>query len=149
MSITVSMRSARSQDMAVCANIFNDWIDQTEWMPRVHTRDDIVKHYEDDEKMKRNTIVAVDGSRVRGFMTISRDGFLTALYVEQASRNQGIGGLLLARAKRELSPEVNLYTFQANAGAQKFYQRHGFVEINRTTGDNEENLPDILMEWRE
>jgi ribosomal protein S18 acetylase RimI-like enzyme len=149
MSITVSMRSARSQDMAVCAGIFNDWIDQTEWMPRVHTRDDVVKHYEADEKMKRNTIVAVDGARVRGFMTISRDGFLTALYVEEASRNQGIGGLLLARAKRELSPEVNLYTFEANEKAQAFYKRHGFVEINRTTGDNEENLPDILMEWRE
>jgi ribosomal protein S18 acetylase RimI-like enzyme len=149
MSITVSMRSARSQDMAVCAGIFNDWIDQTEWMPRVHPHDDVVKHYEEDEKMKRNTIVAVDGARVRGFMTISRDGFLTALYVEEASRNQGIGGLLLARAKRELSPEVNLYTFQANEKAQAFYTRHGFVEVNRTTGDNEENLPDILMEWRE
>ncbi len=149
MSITVSMRSARSQDMAVCAGIFNDWIDQTEWMPRVHPREDVVKHYEEDEKMKRNTIVAVDGARVRGFMTLSRDGFLAALYVEEASRNQGIGGLLLARAKRELSPEVNLYTFQANEGAQNFYKRHGFVEINRTTGDNEENLPDIMMEWRE
>jgi ribosomal protein S18 acetylase RimI-like enzyme len=149
MSITVSMRSARSQDMAVCAGIFNDWIDQTEWMPRVHSRDDVVKHFEDDEKMKRNTIVAVDGSRVRGFVTLTREGFITALYVEQASRNQGIGGLLLARVKRELSPEINLYTFQANEAAQKFYKRHGFVEINRTTGDNEENLPDILMEWRE
>jgi hypothetical protein len=90
MSITVSMRSARSQDMAVCAGIFNDWIDQTEWMPRVHSRDDVVKHFEDDEKMKRNTIVAVDGSRVRGFVTLTREGFITALYVEQASRDQPV-----------------------------------------------------------
>ncbi len=149
MSTTVSLRSARSQDMAVCAGILNDWIDATEWMPRVHSHADVVKHYADDEKIKRNTIVAVDGARVRGFMTLSRDGFLTALYVEQASRNQGIGGLLLARAKRELSPEINLYTFQANERAHAFYKRHGFVEINRTTGDNEENLPDILLEWRE
>lgn len=149
MSITVSMRSARSQDMAVCAAIVNDWIDQTGWMPRVHSREDVVKHYEDDEKMKRNTIVAVDGARVRGFVTLTRDGFINALYVEAASRNQGIGGLLLQRVKRELSPQVNLYVFQANDKAQRFFARHGFVEINRTTGDNEEDLPDTLMEWRE
>jgi ribosomal protein S18 acetylase RimI-like enzyme len=149
MSITVSMRSARSQDMAVCAGILNDWIDATAWMPRIHSHDEVVKHYEDEVKIKRQTIVAVDGTRVRGFVTLSRDGFITALYVEEASRNQGIGSLMLARAKRELSPQINLYVFQANEQAQTFYKRHGFVEINRTTGDNEENLPDILMEWRE
>jgi ribosomal protein S18 acetylase RimI-like enzyme len=74
---------------------------------------------------------------------------VTALYVERASRGQGIGGLLLEKAKRELLPEVSLYVFQDNIGAQKFYAKHGFVEINRTTGDNDENLPDILMEWRD
>ncbi len=149
MSITVSLRNARSQDMAVCAAIHNDWIDATDWMPRVHSREDVLKHYQAEEMTKRHTLVAVDGSRVRGFITLSPDGFVTALYVEEASRNQGIGGLLIERAKRELTPEINLYTFQANTLAQKFYARHGFVEINRTTGDNEENLPDILMEWRE
>ena len=149
MSITVSMRAARSQDMAVCAAIVNDWIDQTGWMPRVHTHGDVVKHYEDDEKIKRNTIVAVDGARVRGFVTLTRDGFITALHVEEASRNQGIGALLLQRVKRELSPQINLYIFQANEKAQRFFARHGFAEINRTTGDNEEDLPDTLMEWRE
>jgi ribosomal protein S18 acetylase RimI-like enzyme len=149
MSITVSLRNARSQDMAVCAAIHNDWIDATDWMPRVHSREDVLKHYQAEEMTKRHTLVAVDGSRVRGFITLSPDGFVTALYVEEASRNQGIGGMLIERAKRELTPEINLYTFQANTLAQKFYTKHGFVEINRTTGDNEENLPDILMEWRE
>jgi ribosomal protein S18 acetylase RimI-like enzyme len=149
MSIAITMRSARSQDMAVCAGILNDWIDATDWMPRVHSREDVVGHYQNEVMTKRQTIVAVDGSRVRGFVTLTQDGFVTALYVEEASRNKGIGGLLLQRAKRELSPQVNLYTFAANTGAQAFYARHGFVEINRTTGDNEENLPDILLEWRE
>jgi ribosomal protein S18 acetylase RimI-like enzyme len=149
MSINISLRSARSQDMAVCAAMVNDWIDATDWMPRVHPHAEVVKHYESEVATKRQTIVAVDGSRVRGFVTMTPDGFVTALHVEAASRDQGIGGLLLERAKRELSPEVNLYSFQANEKANAFYQRHGFAEINRTSGDNEENLPDILMEWRE
>jgi ribosomal protein S18 acetylase RimI-like enzyme len=148
MSVTISLRNARSQDMAICAAILNDWIDATDWMPRVHSHADVVKHYESEVATKRHTLVAVDGSRVRGFVTMTPDGFVTALYVEAASRNQGIGGMLLERAKRELSPEVNLYTFEANEKARAFYARHGFAEINRTTGDNEENLPDILMEWR-
>lgn len=149
MSVAITLRNARSQDMVVCAGILNDWIDATDWMPRVHTHEDVVKHYQNEVATRRQTLVAVDGARVRGFVTMSKDGFVTALYVEKASRNQGIGGMLLERAKRELSPEVNLYTFQANEQARAFYQRHGFTEINRTTGDNEESLPDILMEWRE
>ena len=149
MSVTIALRNARSQDMAVCAAILNDWIDASDWMPRVHAHEDVVKHYQTEVATRRQTLVAVDGARVRGFLTMSKDGFVTALFVEQSSRNQGIGSMLLERAKRELSPEVNLYTFQANEQARAFYQRHGFTEINRTTGDNEENLPDILMEWRE
>jgi ribosomal protein S18 acetylase RimI-like enzyme len=149
MSTTITMRAARSQDLAVCAGILNDWIDATNWMPRVHSHEAVVGHYQNEVMAKRQTIVAVDATRVCGFVTMTKDGFVTALYVEEASRNQGIGGLLLQRVKRELSPHVNLYTFEANTAAQAFYARHGFVEINRTTGDNEENLPDILLEWRE
>jgi ribosomal protein S18 acetylase RimI-like enzyme len=149
MSQTISMRNARSQDMAVCAGFVNEWIDATDWMPRMHSPEAVVKHYQSEVATKRQTIVAVDASRVRGFVTMTPDKFVTALYVEQASRGQGIGGLLLERAKRELSPEVSVYVFQNNVGALKFYAKHGFVEINRTSGDNDENLPDILMEWRE
>jgi ribosomal protein S18 acetylase RimI-like enzyme len=149
MSQIITMRNARSQDMAVCAAIVNEWIDATDWMPRVHSYEDVVKHYQTEVATRRQTIVAVDASRVRGFVTITPDKFITAIYIERASRGLGIGGLLLERAKRELSPEANLYVFQNNLRAQNFYAKHGFVEINRTTGDNEENLPDILMEWRE
>jgi ribosomal protein S18 acetylase RimI-like enzyme len=148
MSITVTVRQALSQDLVACAAILNDWIDETEWMPRLHSREDVTKHYTGEVATKRQTFVAVDGSRVCGFLTMAADGFLTALYVERRSRKLGIGHLLVERAKRENPEEITLYIFQANILAQAFYQRQGFVEVNRTTGDNDENLPDILMEWR-
>jgi ribosomal protein S18 acetylase RimI-like enzyme len=135
--------------MAVCAGILNDWIDTTGWMPRIHTHDDVVKYYQTEVAARRQTLVAVDGARVRGFISMLPDHFVTALYVEQTSRSLGIGSMLLDRAKRALSPDIKLYTFQANVKAQAFYARHGFVEINRTTGDNDEGLPDVLLEWRE
>jgi hypothetical protein len=43
---------------------------------------------------------------------------------------------------------LRLWTFASNAGAQRFYERHGFVETRRTDGrDNEERAPDILYVW--
>ena len=147
MSITVSVRAARSQDMVACAEILNAWIDETPWMPRLHDPEGVVKHYRTEVAANRRTLVAVVESAIVGFATLSRDGFITALYVAPKFRRKGIGGLLLSRAKTELGAEARLWTFQANLASQAFYARHGFVESNRTSGDNEEGLPDILLEW--
>jgi len=67
------------------------------------------------------------------------------LYVEPALTGRGIGAGLLAIAKRERPDGLRLWTFASNTGAQRFYERHGFVEARRTDGrDNEERAPDIL-----
>lgn len=50
---------------------------------------------------------------------------------------RGIGTLLMERAKAQLGSPVRLYTFQANAGARRFYERHGFRAI--TPGDGSGN----------
>lgn len=42
-------------------------------------------------------------------------------------------------------PVVKLHCFQANSGARRFYERHGFqAEAFGDGSGNEENLPDIL-----
>jgi len=67
--------------------------------------------------------------------------------VDPALVNQGIGTLLLAHAVRTLALPIRLYTFQANAGARRFYERHGFVPVEFTDGQaNEERCPDVLYE---
>ena len=44
---------------------------------------------------------------------------------------------------------LELWTFQINATAQRFYERHGFVAVDRTDGSaNEEREPDIRYRWR-
>lgn len=43
---------------------------------------------------------------------------------------------------------LRLWTFVSNQGAQRFYQRHGFQEAERTDGArNEEGAPDIQYQW--
>ena len=70
--------------------------------------------------------------------------------VDPALVNQGIGTLLLAHAVRTLALPIRLYTFQANAGARRFYERHGFVPVEFTDGQaNEERCPDVLYELQD
>src|SRR3954464_1878169 len=67
------------------------------------------------------------------------------LYVAPAMTGRGIGAQLLSVAKRERPGELRLWTFASNTAAPRFYERHGFVEMDRTDGqDNEEPALDIL-----
>jgi GNAT superfamily N-acetyltransferase len=62
---------------------------------------------------------------------------------------KGIGSVLLAHAIGTLARPIRLYTFQQNVGARRFYERHGFLAIEFTEGeDNEEKCPDVLYELR-
>jgi GNAT superfamily N-acetyltransferase len=95
--------------------------------------------------------VAVEGSVIVGMMALSRDdvyGWIDQLYLHPEAVGRGIGSRLLEKAKAELKPPIRLYTFQANQGARRFYERHGFKPIAFTDGSgNEEGCPDVLYEW--
>jgi len=97
------------------------------------------------------TVATLDGDIV-GMMALKRDdtvGWIDQLYVRPDVVGQGIGTLLLERAKTELGPPIRLYTFQANEGARRFYERYGFVAIAFGDGSkNEERCPDVCYEWR-
>jgi GNAT superfamily N-acetyltransferase len=86
-------------------------------------------------------------SEVAGILVL--DGhWLDQLYVEPTITGRGVGSKLVGLAKRERPDGLRLWTFASNAGAQRFYERHGFVAICRTDGrDNEEGAPDILYVW--
>lgn len=70
------------------------------------------------------------------------------LYVDPAWTGAGIGSQLLDFAKSRRPQGLHLRTFQANEGARRFYERHGFVAVGATRGDNEEGAPDVRYAWR-
>lgn len=141
------IRPAKLEDMRACAAIFNRWVDETPWMPRVHDHDDVVRHYEASVFPTCDVRVAEREGKVCAFMALSADKFVSALYADRGSRSTGVGRRLLGAAKEEVPDQLRLWTFVANEGAQRFYAREGFVEVRRTDGDNEEGLPDILLQW--
>lgn len=92
-------------------------------------------------------LAALDGVAV-GFVVVG-EGWVDHLYVDPLAQNAGVGSRLLAHAKARQPQGLRLWVFQANAGAQRFYVRHGFMLERRTDGrDNEEGLPDALYIWR-
>lgn len=94
----------------------------------------------------RETIVARVDDAVAGFMTRREDEIL-CLYVARDARCLGIGAALIGQAQRA-RPKLALWSFAENRAARRFYARNGFSETGGTSGDNEEGLPDIRLEWR-
>lgn len=73
---------------------------------------------------------------------------LEHLYVAPELRGRGLGDELVALAKRRRPEGLELWTFQANGPARRFYARHGFVEVELTDGaGNEEREPDARLVW--
>lgn len=97
------------------------------------------------------TVVVLDGAVV-GVSAVSHSSecsWIDQMYVEPSLVGQGIGSTLLEHALGNLPRPVRLYTFQANVGARRFYERNGFDIVKFTDGqDNEEHCPDVLYELR-
>lgn len=74
-------------------------------------------------------------------------GWVDQLYVDPAHIGRGFGTELLNLAKSRRPAGLQLWTFEANIGAHRFYERHGFVRTAATTGDNEEGAPDVRFGW--
>jgi GNAT superfamily N-acetyltransferase len=87
-----------------------------------------------------------DGGEPVGLLVLDEE-WVDQLYVEPGLTGRGIGTELIELAKRRRPAGLRLWTFESNAGAQRFYERHGFRATDRTEDDNEEGVPDILFVW--
>lgn len=81
-------------------------------------------------------------------LLLLEESWVHSLYVAPDRTGQGIGTVLLDLAKSRRPRGLGLWVFESNTGARRFYARHGFVELRRTDGkDNEEHQPDIELAW--
>lgn len=144
--MTLVLRSARTTDAGRTGAILSGFIDETDWMPRIHSRAQDLAHVGD--LIDRGWVRVVEyRGQIAGFL--ARDGqVIQSLYVDMACRGRALGGHLLAEAKAQ-SDVLTLWTFEANLAAQRFYLKHGFVEQSRSDGaGNDVGLPDIEYMWR-
>ncbi|NDW44959.1 GNAT family N-acetyltransferase [Ruegeria sp. PrR005] len=143
--MTALLRPGLPCDAAATGEILYAFARDTDWMPLLHCRDETEMFC--GVMIARGWVtVAVLHGRVAGF--IARDGGeICSLYLARKAQGRGLGARLLQQAQHS-AEQLELWTFQANAGARRFYERHGFRETQRTDGSrNDERLPDIRYEW--
>jgi aspartate-semialdehyde dehydrogenase len=134
---------AFSEDCARIAKILGNALRSHPWMPIVHTREEDLAFIRDTVLPLEDVTVAVVDAQIAGFIAV-KDDWINQLYLDPGATGRGIGSALLEHVLDKL-PVARLFCFQANTGACRFYERHGFVAIAETDGaGNEEHLPDIF-----
>lgn len=114
--------------------------------PSVHDDDDVRGWVRDVLVPTGGVWLAVEGDDVVGFLALA-PGWVEHLYLDPDRTGEGIGTRLLDHAKAQQPDGLDLWAFQSNTGARRFYERHGFVAVDETDGDNEEGAPDVRYRW--
>ncbi|MEO8328836.1 MAG: GNAT family N-acetyltransferase [Candidatus Nanopelagicales bacterium] len=125
--------------------------DALPWIGPLHTPDEDLAYFSRLVNEQQSTVAQLSG--VVAGISAYKDGWLNQLYVSPDSQGRGLGTELLHNVMNEHRRQhptepLWLWTFQANAGARRFYERHGFVSVEFTDGAaNEEREPDVRYEW--
>lgn len=76
-----------------------------------------------------------------------RSGYLRLIGVYPARRGAGAGALLLAAVEAAVGDDLVVLVADFNAGAQRFYERHGYREVGRLPGYVLPEVEEIIY-WR-
>ena len=114
--------------------------------PPVHTDDGIREWFASVVVPDRDLwIITHDDLPVA--LLVLDDGWVNQLYVDPQWTGRGLGSVLIGLAKERSPKHLDLWAFQSNIAALRFYERHGFVSIGTTDGENEERAPDVHYRW--
>jgi GNAT superfamily N-acetyltransferase len=140
------IRRATPDDADSVGRVFVRARDRMAYLPRIPEQD---RSWLGGMFVERDQIwIAHEDEAIVAFAGVNR-GWLTHLYVDPEAQNAGVGTALLDHAKRLEPGGLQLWVFQKNDGARRFYERHGFRLVRLTDGaDNMEQEPDALYEWR-
>ena len=115
--------------------------------PLVHADAEVRRWFSEVVLPEREVWVIGGGASGPAGLPVLEGEWVDQLYVDPARTRQGIGSELLEVAKQQRPAGLDLWVFQSNERAIAFYERHGFHEVDRTDGDNEEGAPDLRLHW--
>lgn len=147
-SAAPSIRRAKPADAGAIADVFLTSFYATYTFPLAHDDDEVRGWIASHVVPDLETWVAQLDDRIVAFLALG-DAGVDQLYVHPDAHGRGIGSELVELAKQRRPGGLELYTFQVNARARRFYERHGFVVAALGDGSgNEEGQPDLLYRWR-
>lgn len=146
-SSALNIRRLALDDMDAAARVHRAAFDHAlPWLTGLHTPDEDRWFYRERMFAACTLWGAHDGETLSGVIAF-RDDWIEQLYVLPDAQGCGIGGALLEIAKQG-AERRQLWTFQRNARARRFYEVRGFVAVEQTDGSrNEEKEPDVRYLW--
>ena len=142
-----TLRRAAGDDADAIAAVFCASFRLLSFLPELHTVAEdrwfianvILKNCE--------VIVAEDDSGIVSFLALQGEE-VRLLYTRPDRIGETAGTQLIEAAKESEVGALELWCFQANARACRFYEARGFFAIRFTDGEeNEEKTPDIRYRW--
>jgi putative acetyltransferase len=116
------------------------------FLPDLHTPEEDQVYFRDHLFPANDVWVAEQDGALVGYAARG-DGWLNQLYVHPGHQGEGIGDALLAEAMTGVDA-LQLWAFQQNTRARRFYENRGFVLAELTDGaGNEEKTPDARYVW--
>jgi GNAT superfamily N-acetyltransferase len=139
------IRRATPDDAPAISGVFVRAREEMAYLPRIpeHDRPLLGRRF----LARAELWVAEEAGCIVGFAGVSGNE-LTHLYVDPPAQNRGVGTALLDQVKSLRAEHLELWVFQKNEGARRFYERHGFELVELTDGaGNTEREPDALYRW--
>jgi GNAT superfamily N-acetyltransferase len=135
------IRRATADDVEAIVAIFEPSFATLDFLPRLHTHEENLAFF-------RRCVSEGEAYVLGDGFAILAGATLTHLYVHPDAIGTGIGHALFEHATRVRPTGFDLWVFQQNARARRFYEAHGCRAVEFTDGaGNEERTPDVRYEW--
>ena len=134
-------------DAGDIAAVFSSSLRLLTFLPVLHTVQEDRWFIENVILKECEVIVAEGDGGIVSFL--ARNGEeIRLLYSHPGFIGSGAGSLLLDAVKKSGVAALELWCFQANQRARRFYEDRGFRAVRFTDGrDNEEKVPDVRYRW--
>ena len=142
-----TLRSATAGDADAIAEVYCASFRLLTFLPMLHTEAEYRSFIGNVMLRDCDVIVAEDNSGIVSFL--ARQGEeVRLLYTRPDRVGLGAGTQLIEAAKKSGVAALELWCFQANTRARRFYEARGFRAIRFTDGaGNEEKTPDVRYRW--
>ena len=140
-------RQATLDDAGAIAAVFSSSVQLLTFLPVLHTVEEDLQFIENVILKECEVIVAEGDAGIVSFL--ARHGEeIRLLYSHPDAIGSGAASELFDAVKKSGVVALELWCFQANERARRFYEERGFRAVRFTDGrDNEEKVPDVRYRW--
>jgi putative acetyltransferase len=143
----LALRRATVADADAIAEVYSASFRLLTFLPMLHTAAEYRSFITNVILGDCEVLVAEDDSGIVSFLA-RRDEEVRLLYTRPDRIGRGAGTQLIEAAKKSGVEALELWCFQANVRARRFYEARGFRAIRFTDGaDNWEKAPDVRYRW--